>query len=46
MQNLSGIVSEREMYSVDESQTVAEVARRMAFLHVGAILVLGDGIPG
>ncbi|MBK5295311.1 MAG: CBS domain-containing protein [Acidobacteriia bacterium] len=43
MQSLSGILSEREMYSVDETQTVAEVVRRMAFLHVGAILVLGDG---
>ncbi len=43
MQTLSSILSEREMYSVEESQSVAEVVRRMAALHVGAILVLGNG---
>ena len=34
------IVQERELFCVEEDQTVAEVARRMADLHVGAILVL------
>lgn len=34
------IVHNREMFSVDEHDTVADVARRMAELHVGAILVL------
>ena len=35
------IVRGRELFSVDERETVAAVARRMADLHVGAILVLG-----
>ncbi len=34
------IVHGRELFSVDERETVADVARRMAELHVGAILVL------
>ncbi len=34
------IVHNRELFSVDEHDTVADVARRMAELHVGAILVL------
>jgi len=34
------IVHNREMFSVDEHDTVADVARRMVELHVGAILVL------
>jgi signal-transduction protein with cAMP-binding, CBS, and nucleotidyltransferase domain len=33
------IVHQRELFSVEEHQTVAEVARKMADLHVGAILV-------
>jgi CBS domain-containing protein len=41
------IVHNRELYSVDEHDTVADVARRMAELHVGAILVLnGDTLRG
>lgn len=34
------IVHHRELFSVEEQDTVADVARRMADLHVGAILVL------
>ena len=34
------IVHHRELFSVEEHETVAGVARRMADLHVGAILVL------
>lgn len=41
------IVRDRELFSVDERETVAEVARRMADLHVGAILVLsGQDLRG
>lgn len=41
------IVHQRELFSVEEHHTVAEVARRMADLHVGAILVLnGDQLRG
>jgi CBS domain-containing protein len=41
------IVHNRELYSVDEHDTVADVARRMAELHVGAILVLnGEDLRG
>ena len=40
MSLVKDIVHQRELFSVEESQTVAEVARRMAELHVGAILVL------
>jgi CBS domain-containing protein len=34
------IVDGRELFCVEEHQTVTEVARKMADLHVGAILVL------
>jgi signal-transduction protein with cAMP-binding, CBS, and nucleotidyltransferase domain len=41
------IVQDRELFSVEERETVAEVARKMADLHVGAILVLnGDQLRG
>ena len=41
------IVHHRELFSVEERDTVADVARRMADLHVGAILVLrGDQLRG
>jgi len=41
------IVHGRELFSVDEQETVAEVARRMADLHVGAIVVLnGEDLRG
>jgi CBS domain-containing protein len=34
------IVSDRELFHVEEGHSVAHVARRMADLHVGAIVVL------
>ena len=34
---------QKELFSVPETQSVCEVARRMAELHVGAILVVQDG---
>jgi CBS domain-containing protein len=37
------IVRNRELFHVEEDDTVAEVARRMAELQVGAILVLKGG---
>ena len=41
------IVHNRDLYCVDEHDTVADVARRMAELHVGAILVLnGEDLRG
>lgn len=40
MSRVREIVHGRELYSVNENQTVAEVARHMSELHVGAILVL------
>jgi CBS domain-containing protein len=41
------VIHNRELYSVDEQDTVADVARRMAELHVGAILVLnGESLRG
>jgi CBS domain-containing protein len=41
------IVHGRDLFSVDERETVAGVARRMADLHVGAIVVLsGEDLRG
>lgn len=41
------IIHDRELFYVDERQTVAEVGRRMADRHVGAILVLsGEDLRG
>jgi CBS domain-containing protein len=41
------IVHGRELFSVEERETVAGVARRMADLHVGAIVVLaGEDLRG
>jgi CBS domain-containing protein len=41
------IVDNRRLFSVEETQTVASVARQMAELHVGAIMVLrGDELRG
>jgi CBS domain-containing protein len=37
------IVQNRELFHVEEQETVAEVARHMSDLHVGAILVLNGG---
>ena len=43
METVKGILSGRDMFSVEEHESVAEVARSMAGLHVGAILVVRDG---
>ena len=41
------IVHQRELFYVEEHQTVTDVAKKMAELHVGAILVLnGDDLRG
>jgi CBS domain-containing protein len=47
MSHVRDIVHDRELYHVAEQSTVAEVARKMADLHVGAILVLnGEELRG
>jgi signal-transduction protein with cAMP-binding, CBS, and nucleotidyltransferase domain len=47
MSRVRDIVHDRELFSVEEHQTVADVARKMAELRVGAILVLdGDTLRG
>ena len=43
MSSVRDIVHQRELFSVEEHQSVADVARRMADLHVGAILVFSGG---
>ena len=43
MVRISQILSDQELYSVEEDETVLEVASKMAALHVGAILVLENG---
>ncbi len=43
MSRVQDIVRNRELFHVEEDQTVAEVARQMTDLHVGAILVLNQG---
>jgi signal-transduction protein with cAMP-binding, CBS, and nucleotidyltransferase domain len=43
MSLVQDIVRNRELFHVEEHQTVAEVARQMTDLHVGAILVLDNG---
>ncbi|MGD0772962.1 MAG: CBS domain-containing protein [Candidatus Solibacter sp.] len=41
------IVHQRELFSVEEHQSVADVARKMTDLHVGAILVFnGEELRG
>ena len=40
MSRVRDIVQDRELYYAEEYQTVAAVARKMAELHVGAIIVL------
>ena len=42
MSRVRDILHQRELFSVEETQSVCEVARRMAELHVGAILVVND----
>jgi CBS domain-containing protein len=47
MSSVRDIVHGRELYSVEEGSSVAEVVRRMAELHVGAILVMkGEHLRG
>ena len=47
MSCVSEIVCQRELFSVEEHQSVAEVARKMTDLHVGAILVFkGEQLRG
>ncbi len=43
MSRVRDIVHNRDLFSVEETDTVADVARRMAELHIGAILVLNQG---
>lgn len=43
MSRVKDITKSREIVAVEESQPVAEVARRMAELNAGAILVLNEG---
>jgi CBS domain-containing protein len=43
MASVRDIIHQRELFSVSETDTVAEVARRMAEQNVGAILVLDEG---
>ena len=47
MSRVRDLVENRELYSVGEHQTVAEVVEKMAVLHVGAILVIsGTNLRG
>jgi len=47
MSRVLDIVQDRELFFVEERESVAEVARKMADLHVGAILVLnGEELRG
>ena len=43
MSRVRDIVDSRQLFSVEETEPVAAVARRMAELHVGAIVVLKEG---
>lgn len=43
MVEIRKIMQDREMYSVEPEQSVSEVARIMAALNIGAILVVQDG---
>ena len=47
MSTVRDIVQDRDLFQVGEFDTVAQVARQMAELHVGAILVLnGESLRG
>jgi len=47
MSRVRDLLNYRDLFYVEEQQTVAEVARKMADLHVGAILVLnGERLRG
>ena len=43
MSRVKDLVKNRELFYVDENRSVADVARHMADLNVGAILVLSQG---
>ena len=43
MSRVKDIVQDRQLFSVEEQASVAEAARRMTDLHVGAIVVLNGG---
>jgi len=43
MSNVRDIVGNRVLFSVQENETVARVARQMADFHVGAIVVMSFG---
>jgi signal-transduction protein with cAMP-binding, CBS, and nucleotidyltransferase domain len=43
MYRVSDVVHQRDLFSVEEGQSVAEVARKMSDLRVGAILVFDQG---
>lgn len=43
MSRVRDITENRQLFFVEERETVADVAHRMAELHVGAILVLNGG---
>jgi signal-transduction protein with cAMP-binding, CBS, and nucleotidyltransferase domain len=43
MYRLSEVLKDRNLFFVEKHQTVCDVARRMAALNVGAILVLENG---
>ena len=43
MSCVSDIVCQRDLFNVEEHQSVAEVARKMADLHIGAIMVFDRG---
>ena len=43
MSRVRDILHQQTLFSVEESHSVSEVARRMAEVHVGAILVVRDG---
>ena len=47
MSRVRDLIDHRDLFYVEEHQSVAEVVRRMAELHVGAILVLnGEQLRG
>lgn len=44
MSRVTDLIRKRPLFWVEETESVAQVVRRMAELNVGAIVVLGDGI--
>ena len=43
MSRVMDVLAQKDLYSVEPGQNVTDVARRMAELHVGAILVMENG---